>query len=51
MVLIDALYINNSGGLRLLEYLVSVLQSRGIEFFLLADNRCRGVFDGCEHVR
>lgn len=51
MLLIDALYINNSGGLRLLEYLVSVLQSRSIDFFLLADDRCRGIFDRCEHVR
>ena len=50
-VLVDALYINNSGGLRLLEYLVGRLNSEGIDFFLLADSRCVGKFDICKHVR
>lgn len=44
-ILIDSLYINNSGGLRLLEYLVNVLRERNVNFHLLADSRCRGVFD------
>lgn len=51
MLLIDSLYINNSGGLRLLEYLVLELQRRGVNFYLLADSRCHGKFDGCKHVR
>mgnify|MGYP002525196061 FL=1 len=51
MILIDSLYINNSGGLRLLEYLVRELCKRQTDFYLLADARCRGKFDECEHVR
>lgn len=51
MLLIDSLYINNSGGLRLLEYLVTTLQERGADFFLLADSRCAGKFDKCKYVR
>ena len=45
MILLDALYINNSGGLLLLKYLVHDLNIRRISFLLLADARCRGVFD------
>ena len=33
MVLIDALYINNSGGFRLLDYLVRELIRRNVDFF------------------
>lgn len=51
MFLIDSLYINNSGGLRLLEYLVEELQKREANFYLLADVRCHGRFDSCRHVR
>lgn len=51
MILIDSLYINNSGGLRLLEYLVSELLVRDFEFYLLADARCQGIFTSCKHVR
>lgn len=51
MILIDGIYINNSGGLRLLEYLVAELQQRRVEFYLLADARCRGKFDAYNHVR
>lgn len=51
MILIDSLYINNSGGFRLLEYLVSELQKRNAGFYLLADARCLGRFDFCKHVR
>lgn len=49
-VLIDALYINNSGGFRLLEYLVKALCSRNESFFLLADMRCLGKFDYLKNV-
>ncbi len=51
MILIDSLYINNSGGLRLLEYLVAELGARGADFYLLADARCSGKFNQCKHVR
>lgn len=51
MLLIDALYINNSGGLRLLEYLMESLNVRGEDYYLLADARCRGKFDECRCVR
>lgn len=49
-ILIDALYINNSGGLRLLEYLISELQQSDAKYYLLADSRCKGKFDDCQHV-
>lgn len=48
MVLIDSLYINNSGGLRLLEYLVQELKMHGIPYHLLADSRCIGLFDNSD---
>ncbi len=51
MILIDALYINNSGGYRLLEYLVKRLIIKEISFFLLADKRCLGQLDYCTNVR
>lgn len=51
MLLIDSLYINNSGGLRLLEYLITTLNIRKVDFYLLADWRCHGRFDHCKHVR
>jgi len=44
-LLIDSLYINNSGGLHLLEYLIFELDKSGIAFHLLADSRCKGVLD------
>ncbi len=49
-LLIDALYINESGGLRLLEYLVASLQERGVMFHLVADLRCKGHFDALPSV-
>lgn len=51
MILIDSLYINNSGGLRLLEYLIEKLLMRNVDFYLLADSRCMGRFNACKHVR
>ncbi len=51
MILIDSLYINNSGGLRLLIYLIDELQKANVSFYLLADTRCLGKFDQCKHVR
>lgn len=51
LILLDALYINESGGLRLLKYLVGELVEREVDFYLLADARCQGKFDSCKHVR
>lgn len=51
MLLVDALYINNSGGFRLLEYLVNELLRREIVFYLLADARCIGKFTQCKRIR
>lgn len=50
MILVDSLYINNSGGLRLLDNLVRELVKRDIKFLLLADSRCKGVFDNLPSV-
>jgi glycosyltransferase involved in cell wall biosynthesis len=50
MLLLDALYINQGGGLRLLKYLVRSLQEKKFEFHLLADKRCRGLFDHIANV-
>ena len=50
MLLIDALYINNSGGFRLLNFLTTALVHRDISFFLLADSRCQGRLDYCEKI-
>lgn len=49
-VLIDSLYINNSGGFLLLDYLLHRLLLLDISFMLLADNRCQGRLDFCPHV-
>lgn len=51
MILIDSIYINNSGGLRLLQYLICELEERNVDFYLLADARCNGKFNGCKRVR
>lgn len=40
MILIDSLYVNNSGGLVLLQYLVSILENRKYNTFYLIDERC-----------
>ena len=39
MILIDALYINSSGGLVLLKRLISRLEEKGIDVFYLLDKR------------
>lgn len=44
MLLIDALYINTSGGLELLKYLVTVLEQRNADCFYLFDKRCSAEF-------
>lgn len=50
MILIDSLYINDSGGFRLLQYLVRELRKRSVDFYLLADSRCAGAFDDLPFV-
>lgn len=50
MLLVDALYINYGGALSLLRYLVETLQEKSVEFYLLADDRCRGEFDTLAHI-
>lgn len=39
MILIDALYINNGGGMVMLNYLISKLEQQDIDCFYLLDNR------------
>lgn len=44
MILLDALYINNSGGKTLLDYLVFNLHHSGLQFFYLFDKRILGAY-------
>lgn len=44
MLLLDALYINNSGGKVLLDILVKELHRQGLSVFYLLDARCEGQF-------
>lgn len=48
MLLIDSLYINNSGGVRLLDYLITSLKERQLPFHLVADARCKGRYDSVD---
>ena len=41
MILIDAIYINNSGGKVLLDYLVEKTEVEKIDCFYLFDDRCK----------
>ena len=45
MILLDAVYINNSGGLVLLKYLISITQERKLDIFYLLDSRTQGYFN------
>ncbi|MBU8883088.1 glycosyltransferase [Kaistella sp. DKR-2] len=44
MILLDSLYINNSGGKVLLDYLVQEVEKAGLEVFYLFDERCKKDF-------
>ena len=44
MLLLDSLYINNSGGKILLDYLVEILETHKIPTYYLFDERCKGDF-------
>ena len=46
MLLIDAVYINNSGGLELLFTLISRLESLDIDVHYLLDSRCKKILYG-----
>ena len=41
MILIDAVYINNSGGLVLLNYLIDTLESTNLKVYYLLDFRIK----------
>lgn len=51
MLLVDSLYINMGGAMGLLRYLVSSLQERNVDFFLLADSRCGDEFNSLPHTK
>lgn len=44
-ILVDSLYINNSGGKVLLDYLVSQLEQHNLEVFYIFDERCEASFN------
>lgn len=50
MLLVDSVYVNYGGALSLLHYLVDVLVENNIKFRLLADARCKDMFDGLSDV-
>lgn len=51
MILIDAAYINNGGGLILLEYLVEILEKENIPVFYIFDERCKESFSQIPNER
>lgn len=51
MLLIDSLYINNSGGKVLLDYLVSELETRKVATYYLFDQRCSNDFHEIPYER
>lgn len=51
LILIDSIYVNMGGAMGLLRYLVSSLQERGVDFFLLADSRCGDEFKSLPHTK
>jgi glycosyltransferase involved in cell wall biosynthesis len=44
MILLDAIFINNSGGRVLLDYLVEKAHSSGLDFYYLLDSRVKGAY-------
>lgn len=51
MILIDAIYINNSGGLVLLQYLIKELEKSKFDVFYLLDDRTERIFNGLNENR
>ena len=51
MILIDAIYINNSGGLVLLQYLIKELEKSKLDIFYLLDDRTEQLFSNLNEDR
>lgn len=51
MILLDAVYINDSGGLVLLNYLIRIVQERKLNIFYLLDSRTKDYFSNIEQER
>lgn len=51
MILIDSLYINNSGGKVLLDYLVDELEKARSDVFYLFDSRVKGSYNSIPEIR
>jgi glycosyltransferase involved in cell wall biosynthesis len=51
VLLLDAIYINHSGGKILLDYLVEVLEERGVDTYYLFDERCKESYQSIPQER
>lgn len=51
MILLDAVYINNGGGLVLLKYLIDFFEKKSLDVFYLLDNRTKNIFKNIEFNR
>lgn len=51
MILIDGVYINNSGGLILLDYLINIAEEKKINTFYLLDSRTKDYFSNIDQKR
>ena len=51
MLLVDALHINNSGGLVLLDYLIKSIEKCKINAFYLLDDRLVNNYPKIEYIR
>lgn len=51
MILLDAVYINDSGGLVLLNYLIGIVQERKLNVFYLLDSRTQDYFNDIDQER
>lgn len=51
MILVDALYINNSGGKVLLDYLVHSFEKKGLDCFYVFDDRVSGSYEQVSEER
>lgn len=51
MILLDAVYINNSGGLVLLDYLINIAEEKKLNIFYLLDSRTKDYFNNIDQKR
>src|SRR5690606_34234851 len=51
MILIDGVYINNSGGLILLDYLINIADEKKLNIFYLLDSRTKDYFNNIDQKR